>query len=80
MLLVPDLFKSLKTGPEDFLHFFDKKDSLHVVVLRVKSSVLDPDMNPEPAFQLIRVLKCKCKEKYHIFKKNLLAVILPFNT
>ncbi len=59
MLLVPDLFKSLKTGPEDFLHFFDKKDSLHVVVLRVKSSVLDPDMNPEPAFQLIRVLMTK---------------------
>jgi hypothetical protein len=55
MLLVPDLFQSLKTEPEDFVHFFDKKDFLHVVVLRVKSSVVDPDTDPEPEFQLIRI-------------------------
>jgi hypothetical protein len=58
-LLVPDLFQSLKTEPEDFVHFFDKKNFLHDVVLRVKSNVLDPDMNPEPALNLIRVLLTK---------------------
>jgi hypothetical protein len=58
-MLVSDSFQSLKTGPENFYIPLRKKDFFYVVVLRVKNTVVDPDLlnpapdtNPDPAFQV----------------------------